>query len=383
MNHNFDHIIDRRKSDSVKWNRYDEDVLPLWVADMDFPPPKPVIHALHDRLKHGIFGYSVPQESTKQAICGWLQRRHNWLVQPEQIVLFPGVVPAFNVVTRVFTNPGDSVVIQTPAYRPFFDLPVHSSIELIKNPLQIDQKGRYLLDHIHFKRYLQPNTRVFMLCNPHNPTGRVFTKTELTSIATVCLEQKMVICSDEIHSDLVYPPYQHTPIASLSEEISQATVTLISPSKTFNIAGLHTSAVIIQNENFRDKFIQGTCGYANSLNVLGEAAMCAAYTHGDPWLDDLIAYLDQNRIFLSDFIQDELSSVSMNLPEGTYLGWLDFSSSGLDSPGNFLLHEARIALNEGDWFGDEYSKFARINFGCPHSQLELALHRIKSALNSP
>jgi cystathionine beta-lyase len=383
MNYDFDHIIDRRNSDSIKWNKYAEDVIPLWVADMDFLPPQPVLNALNDRIKHGVFGYSDPQDATKQAICSWLSRRHQWSVLPEDIVLFPGIVPAFNVATRVFTNPGDSVLIQTPAYHPFFNLPIHSSITLVQEALQTNHEGKYELNPVQFKESLCPNTRLFMLCNPQNPTGRVFTKPELSSIAEICLEHNILICSDEIHSDLVFLPNKHLPIATLSEEIAQATITMIAPSKTFNLAGLHSSAVIIQNEALREQFIQGISGYGKSVNVLGEVAMSAAYNHGEDWLENLLAYLNNNRQILYDFVTNELHGVSLSLPEGTYLGWLDFRETDLDSPAEYLLDTAKVALNAGDWFGSEYSKFARINFACPLSRLVTALHQIKSALDSP
>ena len=221
-----------------------------------------------------------------------------------------------------------------------------------------------------------------MLCNPHNPTGRVFAEAELTDIAEMCLDRNIIICSDEIHSDLIFPPHHHIPIASLSEDISQATITLISPSKTFNLAGLKASAAIIKNPRLRELFKERTCGYARSINVLGEVALNVAYKHCAKWLDDLIMYLDRNRQFLYEFVNNDLPGVSMNKPEGTYLGWLDFSGSSIDNPSPFLIEHAGVALNAGDWFGDQYCNFARINFGCQFSTLEEALNRIQSSLIS-
>ncbi len=296
--------------------------------------------------------------------------------------MYPGIVPAFNIVTRVFTNPGDKVLIQIPAYHPFFDLPVHSRIELNKTYLQPGPDGKYQVDFTDFERKIFPGTRIFMLCNPHNPTGRVFSSSELTQMADLCLDKNIIICSDEIHSDLIFPPNHHIPIASLSEKIAQNSITLISPSKTFNLAGLKSSAVIIKNPRLRELFSEGTCGYAKSINVLGEAAMNAAYSQGENWLENLMTYLDRNRQYLHQFVNHEFPGVSMDLPEGTYLGWLDFSKTGFDDPGSYLLDHARVALNAGAWFGEQYNKYARINFGCPFSTLELALNRIKSALIS-
>lgn len=380
MTPSFDIYINRRNSDSIKWNFYDEDVLPLWVADTDFQTPAPILDALHARLEHDLFGYSLPQDSTKNSICSWLERRHGWVVSPEEVLLFPGVVPAFNIAARAYTNPGDSVLIQTPAYHPFFDLPDNVGLGKSEHSLTSDKSGKYILDLDAFEESINPNTRIFMLCNPHNPTGRVFDQSELTALARICLEHNVVICSDEIHSDLVFKPHRHIPIASISEEISQSTVTLISPSKTFNLAGLKSSAVIIKNKRLRESFQEQTRGCAGAVNILGETAMRAAYSHCDNWLSDLLFYLDKNRQYLYNFVNQELPGVSMYMPEGTYLGWLDFTQTNLDSPGEFILKEARVALNSGDWFGAAYSNFARINFGCPINTLTQALDRVKSAL---
>ncbi len=383
MTTNFDLEINRRDSDSVKWNRYPSDVLPLWVADMDFASPQPVINAIKKRCEHQLFGYSFPQEITKESICSWLERRHNWSVSPNEIILFPGVVPALNHAALAFTNPGDSILIHTPAYHPFFDLSSNANISLRLNPLLSNSGGRYEINIEDFYKQIHPTTRLFILCNPHNPSGRVFSNTELTQIANACLENNILICSDEIHSDLVYPPNQHVPIASISDEIAQSTITLISPSKTFNLAGLKAAAVIIKNDHLREIFIKRASGLSSSVNILGETAMLAAYSYCDDWLDELLVYLDKNCRFLVNYVNKELPGVSMKMPEGTYLGWLDFSDSLLDSPSTFLLERAQVALNSGDWFGQHYSKYARINFGCPMSTLKIALDRIKSALNSP
>ena len=382
MTENFDTLVNRRSSDSIKWNRYPADVLPLWVADMDFLSPQLIQDALLDRINHNIFGYSKSQESTKLTICAWLKRRHNWSVSPEEILLFPGVVPAFNFVTLAFTKPGDSVLLQTPAYHPFFDLAAHAKVSLRFTPLCAAREGNYTINLDEFKRQIHPNTRLFMLCNPHNPTGRVFSKSELISLAELCLDRHVIICSDEIHSDLVFSPHQHVPIASISEEIAHATITLISPSKTFNLAGLKSSAVIIKDSLLRETFLQQVSGYANAVNILGEAALNAAYSSCDDWLESLLGYLDKNRNLLYEFVNHELPGVSMNKPEGTYLGWLDFSNTNLDSPSSYLLENARVALNAGDWFGENYQQFARINFACPSTTLVTALERIKSSLIS-
>jgi cystathionine beta-lyase len=382
MKMNFDKTIDRRASDSIKWNFFDQDVLPLWVADMDFEVPKSINSALMDRIDHGVYGYSKTQDETRIAIKEWLSSRHGWHVSEEDILVSPGVVQSFNITAKAFTNPGDAIMIQTPAYHPFFDVSKNAQLELQENPLTRTKKGRYFIDPERFLADLSPNTRVFILCNPHNPTGRVFSRDELSSIAQICLEKNIIICSDEIHSDLIFESHRHIPIASLSEEVADQTVTLISASKTFNIAGLNSSAAIITNPLLREKFTTASSGFLGSVNILGETAMSAAYTSCEDWLNQLLFYLDQNRELLVSYINQELPGVEIYPPEGTYLGWLDCSGTNLENPGEFFLDRARVGLNSGDWFGEEYIKFVRLNFACPRNILLDALSRMKAGLDS-
>ena len=299
------------------------------------------------------------------------------------MIIFPGVVPAFNIAARTCSNPGDSVLIQTPAYHPFLDLSQNTNLISSNHALHRESGGHYSLLRSDFLDHILPNTRIFMLCNPQNPTGRVFTRAELTIMAEDCLEHNIIMCSDEIHSDIIYSPNHHIPLASLSEDIAQSTITLLSPSKTFNLAGLKSSVVIIQNPHLRDTFINQPKGYGRTVNILGEAALVAAYTLCDDWLVELIDYLDENRKYLHDYVKSELPGVRMSLPEGTYLGWLDFHGTSLESPSAYLLEKGKVALNSGEWFGNQYSQFARINFGCQKEILAAALDRIKSALVSP
>jgi cystathionine beta-lyase len=380
MKFNFDQNINRRNSDSIKWNFFEEDVLPLWVADMDFLSPPPVIKALQDRVEHGVFGYSKTQQSTSVAIQGWLSRRHSWSISLEDIVVIPGVVQAFNVAASAFSRPGDSILIQTPAYRPFIELAENIHLEQIANPLISDSEGHYSLDNTAFKKAFRPNTRTFMLCNPHNPSGRVFTRSELEYMAECCLQNNTIICSDEIHSDVIYPGYAHLPIASLSPDIAQHSVTFLSATKTFNLAGLKSSAVIIPNPRLRKFFVDKLSGIVGSVNVLGEIAFSAAYNQGEQWLSDLLVYLGGNRTFLMDFVQNELPGIKLSLPEATYLGWLDCSQVDLADPATFFLERGRVALSAGSWFGDAYARYARINFGCPREILIEALERMRNAL---
>jgi len=382
MNYNFDQILDRRASDSIKWNLFEEDVLPLWVADMDFLSPPEVLDALRKRIDHGVFGYSKTQENTKLAVQNWLSIRHGWEVQEDAILIIPGVVQAFNVAAAAFSQPGDSVLIQTPAYHPYFSVSSNAQLNQIDCPLVPDSNGYYSLDSSLFKNSLHPNTRTFMLCNPHNPTGRVFDELELLSMAQSCIENNTVICSDEIHSDIVHPGHKHIPIASISSEIANMSVTMVSTTKSFNLAGLKSSAVIISNPRLRELFSNQLSGFVGSVNILGEIALAAAYEHGSGWITELLNYLEGNRQYLLDFVANELPDINIYPPEGTYLGWLDCSEMDLDDPADFFLKQARVGLNSGEWFGENYSHHVRINFGCPRELLATALERIKLAVLS-
>ena len=380
MKYNFDQIINRRESESIKWNLYDEDVLPLWVADTDFLSPPSIVSSLQERIDHGIFGYPLIQESTKETIQLWLLKKHNWKVNPDDIILIPGVIQGFNVTAKAYTNPGDSILVQTPAYHPFFHVAKNSNINLITSPLSRNSNGSYSVDLDHFQSFVTPETRVFILCNPQNPTGRAFSKSELLSMAEVCLNHNIIICSDEIHSDLVFSETKHIPIASLSEDISAITITLLSASKTFNIAGLKSSVVVITNPILRDRFVQAMNGFVGAVNLLGVVAMRSAFENGEDWLKKLLSYLEVNRDLLFDFVHNELPGVQMSKPESTYLGWLDCKDTELKNPAGFFLDQARVALNEGSWFGEDYSHFARLNFGCPKERLVIGLERMRTSL---
>ena len=382
MKPNFDQIINRRDSDSIKWNYFAEDVLPLWVADMDFLSPPEVTRAIIERVDHGLFGYSKPQTSTKLAVQNWLSNRHGWDVGTDAILLIPGVIQSFNVAASAFSNPGDSVLLQTPSYHPFFEISSNSKLIQVINPLERGSDGKYSPDITGLKNAILPNTRTFMLCNPHNPTGRVFTENELRSMAEICLDNNTIICSDEIHSDLVHKNHKHIPIASLSSEIGNSTITLVSTTKTFNLAGLKSSAVIITNPRLREIFQNRLSGFVGSVNLIGEAALEAAYTFGENWLSELLHYLEGNRQFLIDYVENELPGITIYPPEGTYLGWLDCSGLDLDNPAEFFLEKARVGLNSGAWFGEKYADHVRINFGCPQIILSRALDRIRESLNN-
>ncbi|MBS1250515.1 MAG: Cystathionine beta-lyase PatB [Chloroflexi bacterium] len=384
MNYNFDTIPQRRETDSVKWNFFNEDVLPMWVADMDFLSPSPVIEALRERVEHGVFGYPYLLEVTKEAVVNWLADRHGWQVTPEDLVFLPGVVTGFNLATHAVTEPGQGVLVQTPTYRPFLEVYKNVGREQHAMSLTQDENGLYQVDKEAFKRAIRKNTRVFMLCNPQNPTGRVFRKEELEMMAAFCLENEVVICSDEIHSDLIFSESEHIPIASLDPEIAANTITLLSPSKTFNVAGLKASVAVITNPELRKRFEEARQGLVGWVNSLGQVAAQAAYSEGEAWLKALLVYLEANRDYLVDYVREELPGVQMAKPEGTYLAWLDCREmareTGVENPQQFFLNEAKVGLNNGAWFGKEGRGFMRLNFGCPRALLREGLERMKESV---
>lgn len=386
--YDFNQIIDRRNSDSVKWRNYEADVLPMWVADMDFISPKPVIEALLRRANHGVFGYaegirsnSEEIHSLTQTVIDRLATRHDWHIAPEDVVLMPGVVRGFNLACHANAGPTDAVLIQTPVYPPILQAAKTTHIQRQEMQLTREADGSYHMDWDAFANCFNDQTRLFILCNPHNPVGKVFTRAELEKMAEICLRNQTVIVSDEIHCDLVFEGHAHIPIAALAPEIAQQTITLISPSKTFNIAGLDCSFAIIQNPTLRKRYTQAQQGLVSSVNLFGLAAAQAAYREGEPWLEQVMEYLQDNRDFLYDYVNKHLPGIEMGLPEGTYLAWLDCRKTGIvEDPYRFFLEEARVALNDGATFGPGGKGFVRLNFACPRSILEQGLARMKDAL---
>lgn len=378
---NFEICPERRTTESLKWRVYAEDVLPMWVADMDFLSPPPVIEALQQRVEHGVFGYAVDPPSLKQAIVAWLESRYNWRVNEEEIIFVPSVVSGFNLVAMALRAPGAGLLIQTPVYPPFLNVARQAGMKDQRVPLSRDTEGRYYVDGERFRAALTPETRMFLLCNPHNPVGRVFTREELWAMAEACLERDVLICSDEIHCDLVYSGHTHIPIATLDPGVAQKTVTLMSPSKTFNVAGLKFAFAIVPDPALRKTLKQLVHDLGGGMNIMGLVAAEAAYTRGAEWLQALLGVLEANRDFLYEFVHNELPGVKMNRPEATYLAWLDCRDLDLQpNPYEFFLNEARVALNNGRDFGQEGRGFVRLNFGCPRAVLERGLMRMKEAL---
>ena len=381
MTYDFDRLIDRRGTHSDKWQKYGPDVLPLWIADMDFQSPEPVIRALRERVEHGVFGYlAFEQPEFHELFADRLLKRYNWRVSPDAVVLIPGVIPGFNVAGRVLAVPGDGLILQTPVYPPI--LRAASSIGLTREeaPLARRPDGSYAPDVDAFVAAIRERTRFFLLCNPHNPVGRVFSRDELTRLAEVCLRRDLAIVADEIHCELTLDGQRHTPIASLAPEISERTITLMAPSKTFNLAGLKCSVAIIPNAALREKFVAGRVDLVQTVNVLGYAAAFAAYRDGQPWLDELLRYLEANRDFVVEYVRARLPGVAVAPPEATYLAWLDCRNAGPAAPDpfTFFLEKARVALSDGALFGA--GGFVRLNFGCPRSILTEALDRMSLAL---
>ena len=351
MNYNFDEIIDRRNTASVKYDLRgayfgNENVIPMWVADMDFKTPSFVIDELRKRLEHEIMGYTFRPDSYYEAIIQWVKKRHNWNIQKDWISFSPGVVPAVNMAVLAFTNPGDKIIIQQPVYFPFFSAIKNHNRILVNNPL-VFRNGRYYMDYDDLRKKIDPEVKMLILCNPHNPTGNVWTKEEIQKLADICMEKNVLILSDEIHSDLVFKGNVHTPTASLSGDISGNVITFMAPSKTFNLAGLSTSVIIGSDKKLLSKFnavLENV--HVGGGNIFGQVALEAAYKHGAGWLDELLDYLEGNLEFMVQYLSKHIPQIKPVVPEATYMAWLNCRELGMDRNElkNFMIHNG-IALN--------------------------------------
>ena len=374
--YDFDRVIDRRGFNAIKWDIFAEVILPLWVADMDFASPMEIISGIQARLDHPIFGYQSQDTELLDVIRKWIFIQHGWKIEPEDILLMPGVVAGFNWVVRSFTENNNSVIFQTPVYFPFFEVSKNNNVRQITVPLKNTING-YEIDFDDFEIKIRDDTRIFILCNPHNPIGRVFRKKELERLGEICLAHNIIICSDEIHCDLVFPGHRHLPIASLSEKFAMNTITLMAPSKTFNIPGLHFSFAIVQNEILRNKMANTRNGMIGEPNILAQSAAKAAYEYGGEWLEALLKYLNHNRKLVVEFIRTDIPEIRVHSPEGTYLAWLDCSAlNNKEGPFKFFLENAKVALNDGEMFGGKSREFVRLNFGCPKPVLMEALNKM-------
>ena len=385
MTYDFDRVIERRQTDSNKWRKYGPDVVPLWVADMDFQSPEPVIRALRERVVHGVYGYGYPVEAVTelhQVFADRLGKLYSWRVSPDAVVLIPGVIPGFNVACRTLTTPGDGVLLTLPLYPPLLRVPGNAGITMDAADLVRAADGRYEMDGDALARAVTPRTRAFMLCNPHNPVGRVWRRDELQRMAELCLTRGLAIIADEIHCDLVFSGHRHTPIATLDPAIAARTITLMAPSKTWNLAGLKCGLAVIPDAGLRAKFIAARVDMVHTVNILGYVAALAAYRDGAPWLEALLPYLEANRNFVVDYVEKHLPGVAVAPPEATYLAWLDCRRAAIPAgdPFTFFLEKARVALNDGTTFGRGGTGFVRLNFGCPRSILAEGLDRMRDAL---
>ena len=383
MAENFNDHIDRLHSDSVKWNIYEEDVLPMWVADMDFLSPPAVIETLQRRVEHGVFGYAVQPPYLDEAVMRWAQEHYHLSLTKEEFLYVPGVVTGINLAARALLKPGDGILYQPPIYPPFFE--VAENGDFIDNPVDLVQNeaGQYSFSVEDLRRNILPNTRMFLLCNPHNPVGRVFTREELEQIVAFCRQNNLFICSDEIHCDLIYPPAQHIPIISLGQHAVERTVMLFAPSKTFNIAGLGFSVMVIKDPDLMQTMKRKLKGILPHPDLLAAQAADAAYQHGEEWLQEMTVYLQENRDYLADFLAAEMPDIKMTKPEGTFLAWLDCRALPFgDDPYSFFLKNARVALNNGADFGSAGEGFVRLNFACPRSILEEGLQKMQKAYMS-
>lgn len=383
----FNIIPNRKNTRSVKWDTVQdvfnsEDVLPMWVADMDFKAPEEVNNALIDRAKHGIYGYTIIDTNIKTAIQQWLSKQFNWHIKQEWLSFSPGVVTSLHMAVQSFTKPGDKILIQTPVYPPFYKVVENHDRQLVKNPL-LKKDDHYEIDFDDFQKKIEQGVKAFILCSPHNPVGRVWTKKELQKMADICVENDVIIVSDEIHSDLVFKDYKHTPIASLSNDISQKTITCMAPSKTFNLAGLQASYVVTQNEQMKMVLDQtfGKQG-VGMLNAMGSTALEAAYEYGEQWLNDLLVVLNDHQTYVIEMFKEHIPNVKVIPAEGTYLLWIDFSGLGMNDNDlqAFLINEAKVGLNSGVSYGEEGKHFMRMNIGCPKDTLIKGVTQIINAV---
>ncbi|WP_168119899.1 MalY/PatB family protein [Paenibacillus sp. HB172176] len=389
MTYQFDEMIDRRNTRSYKWDQSEvlfgsADILPLWVADMDFASPPAVKEVLLKRAAIGAYGYAVRSESYLDAIVNWFKRRHNWELQKDFITDSPSVVTSLSVAVEQFSEPGASVVLQSPVYYPFYDVITSNGRKVAKNPLII-RNGRFEMDLEQLEALFQEGAKLLLLCSPHNPGGRVWEREELLALGELCVRYGVTIVSDEIHCDLTYSGHTHIPLASLSPEIADITITTLAATKTFNLPGLHTSFMVITNKAIKSRMDKRM--HTLSLHMaqhFAQDAVEAAYNDGEEWLDAMMAYVEGNLNYAMDFLQRELPQIKPLKPDGTYLLWLDCRELGLDKEGlkELMFKRAKVAFSEGSVFGTEGEGWLRVNLACPRSILERALRQFSDAVRS-
>jgi cystathionine beta-lyase len=385
MTFDFDQVPDRRKSDSIKWQRYgNKDVVPMWIADMDFPSPPPIIEAIRRRVEHGIFGYAQPLASTIESVVAMLEEGHQWKIDPSWIVWLPGLVIGLNVAARACAEPGEEILHFTPSLPPIVEAPTNGDRISRTVPLVLDsQNNSWEIDWAALEAAVTRSTRGLFLCHPHNPTGRVWRHDELNLIGEFCIRHNLYLCSDEVHCDLILDPaLTHYPAGILDSVLANRTITLISPSKTYNLAGLGTALAIIPNDALRERFVREMSGVAAVANPIGYVACEAAYRDCEPWRMELVGYLRSNRDYLVKLVHSELPMIKIEAPiEATYLAWLNVGELHLGNPvAHFVKHG--VALNDGSPFGAPKGEYVRLNFACSRATLAQGLARLKSAISS-
>ena len=395
--YDFNKVISRKNTNCAKWDAAEiifgeKDVIPMWVADMDIPIAKPITEALRKRTEHEFYGYSLPAPvSTIEAVINRMKRKYDWNVKPEWIVVTPGIVPAIFNAVKAFTAPGDAVIHQDPIYYPFWEAIERNGCRVANNPLKLEN-GRYCVDYEDLTARFKPTFRMLpypsrvkmmLLCNPHNPGGRVWGREELTKMGEIVIGNGAIMISDEIHCELLFKGYEHIPFATISTEFEQNSVTCMSPSKTFNLAGLGASVNIIPNQKLRDQFVQAKTGIMPSANIFGLVSLEAAYNHGDEWLEQFLDHMQDNLDFLISYFENNISRIKVIKPEGTYLVWLDCRELNMESEelAAFMNKKARVGLDHGYAFGPSGRGFERINIACPRSTLKEGLQRIEKAVD--
>ena len=395
--YDFNKLVSRKNTDCAKWDAAElifgeKDIIPMWVADMDIPVAKPITEALRKRTEHEVYGYSIPEPSSViVAVMNRLKKKYGWEVKPEWIVVTPGVVPAVFNAVKAYTEPGDAVIHQDPIYYPFWGAIESNGCRVANNPLKLEN-DQYTIDFDDLAAQFQPiyrmaprspRIKMMLLCNPHNPGGRVWTRDELTKMGEIVIKNKAIMVSDEIHCELLFKGYEHVPFAMISKDFEQNSITCMAPSKTFNLAGLGASVNIIPNDRLRARFNQVKMGIMPSANIFGLVALEAAYNHGDEWLDQFLDHMQDNLDFLIHYFEKNIQKIKVIKPEGTYLAWLDCRGLNMEAEdlAEFMNKKAKVGLDHGYAFGPGGRGFERINIACPRSLLEQALKRIEKAVN--
>lgn len=392
MKYNFDQQRNRYHTDSIKWDEVGSifgtaDLLPMWVADMDFAAAEPILKALHQRIDHGVFGYTVAGAGVRQAVIDRMKSKYGWEVKPEWLIFTPGIVSGLSFAVKAYTKVGDHVVIQSPVYHPFMDATVNNGCQIVNSQLRLNG-SHYEMDYDSFQQAFEPQngnpsrTSLYILCSPHNPVGRVWSREELMRAGQIAISHGAIVISDEIHGELVFRGAQHVPFASISEEFAQNSVVFIAPSKTFNLAGLAASVAIIPNEKLRQQYQLAASGFMGGVNTLGLTALEAAFREGDEWLEQLLVYLEDNVQFTLDYLAQHIPEVKAVKPEGTYLMWLDFTRLGMDDSRlrDWMRYKVKLGLNDGITFGPGGEGHQRINVACPRALLHEALQRLEQAV---